>query len=175
MVFLSVRPAVANGIKIGLSGSYFAPGEELFKAIYGSGGAMPAVSLAYGFRRFEVRAEAGYFEATGAMTESGEELSFRMVPLFIGARFEILKGGLRPYLGLGLGSAKYNEDYPERFEDVSGSSSVTYAEAGLYYSFLKGLHLDANARWIGTKAETFDRETIDLGGLKFGIGVGYVF
>ena len=136
---------------------------------------MPAVSLAYGFKRFEIRAEAGYFAATGAMTESGEELSFRMVPLFIGARYEILKGGLRPYLGAGLGSASYSEDYPERFEDVSGSSSVTYAEAGLYYSFLKGLHLDVSARWIGAKAETFNRETIDLGGLKYGIGVGYTF
>jgi outer membrane protein W len=175
MVLLSFRPALANGIRIGLSASYFAPGEELFKTIYGSGGAMPAVSLAYGFRRFEVRAEAGYFAATGAMTESGEELSFRMVPLFIGARYEILKGSLRPYLGAGLGSAKYNEDYPERFEDVSGSSTLTYAEAGLYYSFLKGLHLDVNARWIGAKAKTFDRETIDLGGMKYGIGVGYAF
>lgn len=166
---------MANGIKIGLSASYFAPGEELFRTIYGSGGTMPAVSLAYGLKRFEFRAEAGYFAATGAMTESGEELRFRLVPLFIGARYEILKKDLRPYLGVGMGSAKYDEDYPERFEDVSGSSTVTYAEAGFYFDILKNLHLDINVRWLGAIAKSFDRETIDLGGLKLGIGVGYSF
>lgn len=136
---------------------------------------MPAVSLAYGLKRFELRAEAGFFAAKGAMTESGEELRFRMIPLLVGARYEILKKGLRPYLGVGLGSLKYDEDYPERFEDVSGSSSVTYAEAGLYYNLLKGFHLDVNARWIGAKATSVGWETINLGGLKFGIGAGYAF
>lgn len=171
----AVRPVLSAGLKLGISASYHAAGDDLFKSIYGSGGMLPAASLAYGFKRFEIRAEAGFFAAKGAMTGSGEELHFQMIPLLFGARYEILGKGLRPYVGMGLGTLSYKEDYPERFEDVSGSCTLTYVEAGANYFVGKGLHLDLNARWSTAKAKSFNKESIDLGGLKAGMGIGYAF
>jgi hypothetical protein len=175
VMLAAVRPAPSAGLKLGVSASYLAARDQLFKEIYGSGGMLPAASLAYGFKRFEIRAEAGFFAATGAMTGSGEELHFRMIPLLFGARYEILRRGLRPYVGLGFGSILYDEDYPERFEDVSGSCALAYIEAGGNWLMRKGLYVDFNARWSTSKARSFNEESIDLGGLKAGLGVGYAF
>jgi opacity protein-like surface antigen len=170
------QPGFSGDFKINAGANYYAVSDSLFKEIYGSGGLMFSGSLGYEvMKHLEVIAEASYYQDTGKMTLTGEEIKFTITPLVLAVRGKLpnVKTAI-PYLGIGFEYFLYKEELPDRLEDVSDSTAGFHVETGVYVNVLGSLFLDLNVRYIQADAKPFD-ETIKLGGWRAGLGVGFRF
>jgi opacity protein-like surface antigen len=169
--------ALAEGFKVGLSFNHYSPQDSIYKDIYGKGNLMLGGSLSYEIKtiiKLELRAEANYFQDKGEMTATKEEISFTLVPIAVGLRFRVIDKKVSPYLGAGVDFCSYKEKLPERFEQVSELKVGFHVETGSYLNLTKRFHIDLNVRYVKVDANPFD-ETIKLGGLRAGIGIGFSF
>jgi len=176
LLILLSQSTLAGDFKIGVSLNYYSVSDSIYKDTYGSGNLMFGAYLNYELFRFlEIMAEANYYQDKGEMTLTKEEMKFTLTPLVLAIRGKLpnMKTST-PYLGVGLEYYLYKEDLPDRFEDVSESTVGFHAEAGVYVNVLKSLFLDLNFRYIKADAKPFD-ETIKLGGLRAGLGIGFRF
>jgi opacity protein-like surface antigen len=166
----------AASVRVGGSVNYYAVSDSNIKSIYGSGSSMVGGFLSLGlFRRIEIGAEANYFRAKGKMTLTEEEISLVLMPFVLRARYRIADfGRFGPYLGAGLAYFSYKENLPSRLGNVSETAVGELGEAGCYCQFGKRLFLDVNIRYIICETKPFD-ESIKLGGLRAGLGIGYIF
>jgi len=162
--------------KAGISLGYYYPSDSVFKDVYGSGNLMFAGSASLDLtKKLEIKAEYNLFRDKGEMTITEEELTFSINTVLLGIRYNIFKSkNLNPYLGAGVDFISYKEDYPERFEDVSDSCTGFHVEVGNYFSIGRKFHLDLNLRYIKADAEPFEEE-LGLGGIRFGIGIEFLF
>ena len=159
--------------RVGGSAAYYIPQEAAYKSIYGTGNLMLGVILGLDVtKRLEFRAEFNHFRDKGAMTINKEGLTFTNQFIIAGLRFRVVNTRLlSPYLGLGIGSCSYKEQYPARLGDVSGRADCSHAELGNYLQMLKNIRLDFNLRYIISRSSA----DIKLGGWRTGIGVDLAF
>jgi len=178
MVFYGVLATVdvSGSVRVGASVNYYAVSDSNIKSIYGSGNSMVAGFLSVGlFRKIELGAEANYFRAKGKMTLTEEEISLVLMPFVLRARYRIADfGRFSPYFGAGLAYFSYKENLPSRLGNVSETAVGELGEAGCYCQFGKRLFLDVNVRYIICETKPFE-ESIKLGGLRAGLGIGYIF
>lgn len=180
-LLLSLAPkvlAVALGFqaKVGLYINYYAISDSIYRDLYGSGNLMFGGSISLEMiRKLEIRAEGNYFRDKGKMSVTEEELTFTINQIIVGIRFRVFESKkFSPYLGAGVDFFSYKENYPDRFEDVSDSTTGFHIEVGNYYNLAPRFHLDFNIRYIKADAKPF-KEGIGLGGLKAGVGIEYRF
>jgi len=176
-ILVSSSPsAFAKGFKVGGSLNYYAVSDTIYKDTYGEGNLMFGGSLSYELiRRIELRVEANYFRDKGEMTTTKEEITLTLMPIVIGVRLRLINLSVfSPYLGAGVDYYAFKESLPERFEDVSESATGFHAEVGSYLNIIPGFYLDLNVRYASVNAKPFD-ETIKLGGLRAGVGIGFGF
>jgi opacity protein-like surface antigen len=168
--------AWAHKLKAGASLNYYMLNNSIFKETYGRGDLMFGASLGYEvIRKLELRAEISFFQPKGKMTLTKESIKLSILPVIAGVRFRFMDAGRwSPYVGGGAGSYSYKETLPERFGDVSGSTSGIHFEAGSYLRLSDLVFLDINARYILAKDKPFS-ETVKLGGIRFGVGAGFQF
>jgi opacity protein-like surface antigen len=79
---------------------------------------------------------------------------------------------LSPYLGAGVDFYFFKER--ARMGDTSDSTTGFHIEGGSYIALGQRFHIDLYLRYIKADAKPFD-ETIQLGGLRAGVGVSYSF
>jgi hypothetical protein len=164
----------SRAFKVGGLLSYYSVADSLFKDLYGTGTLMFGGSLAYDvLPRLEIRGEISYFKDQGTTSLTQEKIELSIIPLVLGVRYSGFDfDRLSLYLGIGLGSYRYEEK--ARIGDTSGSTLGYHAEGGLYF-FLSGkVHFDVFVRYVKATAEPYD-EKIELGGLNTGIGISFVF
>ena len=169
--------ALAKGFKVGCSLNYYSPQDSIYKDTYGKGNFMFGGFLSYEVKvlmNLEFRVEANYFQDKGEMTFSKEEINFTLTPIVLGLRFKIIGKKMSPYLGVGIDFCSYKEKLPERFEQVSESTTGFHMEAGSYLNLTPRFLLDLNIRYSQINAESFDK-TLSLGGFRVGIGIVYSF
>jgi opacity protein-like surface antigen len=174
--FVFTSHSFADKFKLAGILSYYSVSDSIYKDTYGSGNLMFGVYLNYELFQFlEIMAEANYYQDKGEMTLTKEEVKFTLTPLVLAIRGKLpnMKTAT-PYLGVGLEYYLYKEDLPDRFEDVSEATVGFHVEAGVYVNVLKSLFLDLNFRYVKADAKPFD-ETIKLGGLRAGLGIGFRF
>ena len=175
-LFVFTSYSFADKFKIAGTLNYYSVSDSIYKDTYGSGNLMFGAYLNYELFQFlEIMAEANYCQDKGEMTLTKEEVKFTLTPLVLAIRGKLpnMKTAT-PYLGVGLEYYLYKEDLPDRFEDVSESTIGFHAEAGVYLNVSKSFFLDLNFRYIKADAKPFD-ETIKLGGLRAGLGIGFLF
>jgi outer membrane protein W len=166
----------AENLRLGGSFNYYAAADSIHKELYGNGGLMLGGFLSYELiKRLEIRGEAHYYQAKGNMSFTQEEITFTIIPIALGLRVWIVETQkLRPYLGTGFNFFSYKEELPDRFEDISESTTGIHFEAGTYLNLAKMFYLDFNVRYsFGTAESSY--EDIKLGGLRAGIGIGIRF
>ena len=176
LLFVFNSYSFADKFKLAGTLSYYSVSDSIYKDTYGSGNLMFGAYLNYELFRFlEIMAEANYYQDKGEMTLTKEEVKFTLTPLVLAIRGKLpnMKTAT-PYLGVGLEYYLYKEDLPDRFKDVSESTVGFHAEVGVYVNVLKSLFLDLNFRYVKANAKPFD-ETIKLGGLRAGLGIGFLF
>ncbi|MDH4220279.1 MAG: porin family protein [Candidatus Aminicenantes bacterium] len=177
-MLIGFLPAYSSplGLKVGGSVNYYTISDSLFKDLYGNGHFMFGGYMSFEiFEKYEIRGEANYFRDTGEMPITQEEIKFTFVPIVLGIRYRILKVSIiSPYLGAGVDFISYKEDVPDRFEDVSESTTGYHVEAGSYINMTGRFYIDLNFRYIKADVEPFD-ETVKLGGFRAGLGFGIAF
>lgn len=176
-IFMSLsHPAFSQRFKAGGALNYYTVTDSIYKDIYGSGNLMFGGSLSYEvLKKLEIRAEANYFKQKGEMTISQEDITLTIMPIVLGARIRFIElNKLSFYLGAGIDFYSYKEELPDRFEDVSESTTGYHLEAGTYLNIFQRVYLDVNFRYIKADTKLFD-ETIKLGGIRTGIGIGLQF
>jgi opacity protein-like surface antigen len=163
-----------EGFKVGGSIGHYFVVDPIYKDTYGSGNLIYNGFLGYDLsKRFEIRAEVGYFKDKGETTLTREEIKFSMIPVLIGVRVKFVKiGKLNPYLGVGVDFCSFKER--ARLGDTSGSTTGFHLEGGSYVAMGQRFHVDLNLRYIKADARPLD-ERINLGGWRAGVGVGYSF
>lgn len=166
----------AEKFRLGGSFNYYVAEDSILKELYGNGGLMIGGTLSYEvIKQLEIRGEANYYQAKGNMSFSQEDITFTVIPVVIGLRVwvaEVQK--LKPYVGAGFNIISYKEELPDRFEDISESTTGLHIEGGTYLNLAKMFYLDFNVRYSFATAES-SYEDIKLGGLRAGIGIGIRF
>jgi opacity protein-like surface antigen len=176
LVISFVEPAFSAQIRIGASVNYFMPSDSAYKNLYGRGGIAPAGSLSLELlRRLELRAEVGYFQNDGKMSLTREDIKLKLTTAALGVRHRFIESRmLSPYAGVGVAVISYKEEVPPRLASVSKSTTGFEAEAGTYVNVTARFFLDLNFRYLSAEAKPLT-ESVKLGGIRFGIGVGYKF
>lgn len=166
----------AEKFRLGGSFNYYASADSIHKELYGKGGLMFGGSLSYEpIRQLEIRGEANYYRAKGNMNFSQEDITFTIIPVVLGLRVWVVEiRNFKPYIGAGFNFISYKEELPDRFENISESTTGTHLEGGTYLHLAKMFYLDFNVRYSFATAES-SYEDIKLGGFRAGIGVGIRF
>ena len=166
----------AENFKLGGLFNYYAAADSILKELYGNGGLMIGGSLSYEpIKLLEIRGEANYYQAKGNMSFTQEDITFTIIPIVLGLRVWIVEvPTLRPYIGAGFNFYFYKEELPDRFEDISESTTGVHLEGGTYFHLAKMIYLDFNVRYSFATAKS-SYEDIKLGGLRTGIGIGIRF
>jgi len=169
-----VQSVFSGPLRLGLSAGYYMPSDSAYKDLYGQGNLMFGGSLGFELiRKLEVRLEGGYFQDSGKMNLTEEDLKLSFFAGSLGARFRFVDGkALQPYIGAGVAMYSYKEDLPARLEDVSKTAVGFQGEAGIYYVLTSKILLDLNFRYILMNAKPFN-ESVKLGGLRAGLGVAF--
>lgn len=170
------HPAFSQKLKAGGALNYYTVTDSIYEDVYGKGNLMFGGSLSYEvLKRLELRAEANYFKQKGEMTLTQEEITLTLIPIVLGTRvyfFEFTQ--LSIYLGTGINFYAFKERLPDRLGDVSESTIGYHLEAGTYVNIFRKVYLDVNFRYIKADAKPYE-ETINLGGFRAGIGIGFQF
>lgn len=176
LVLTLIQPAFSGPMRLGLTAGYYMPSDSAYKDLYGQGNLMFGGSLGFELIRIlEVRLEGGYFQDSGKMNLTGEDLKFSFFAGSLGARFRFVEGkALQPYVGAGVAMYSYKEDLPARLEDVSKTAVGFQGEAGIYYALSAKVLLDLNFRYVLMNTKPLN-ESVKLGGLRAGLGVGFQF
>jgi opacity protein-like surface antigen len=171
-----VQPAFSGPLRLGIMAGYYMPSDSAYKDLYGQGNLMFGGSFGFEFiRKLEIRLEAGYFQDSGKMNLTEEDLKLSFFAGSLGARFRFVDGkALQPYIGAGVAMYSYKEDLPARLEDVSKTAFGFQGEAGIYYALSAKILLDLNFRYVLMNTKPLN-ESVKLGGLRAGLGVVFQF
>lgn len=171
-----VQPVFSGPLRIGVSAGYYVPSDSAYKDLYGQGNLMFGGSFSFELiRKFEVRVDGGYFQDSGKMNLTKEDLRLSLLSGGLGVRLRFVDAKLlRPYVGGGLAIYAYKEDLPSRLEDVSKTAVGLQGEAGTYVSLTQRISLDVNFRYVFMNVKPVD-EAVKLGGIRVGLGIVYQF
>ena len=159
----------AGAIFIEVKGSYFYPTEQAFKDIYG-GGLMYGGEISMGiWKNLDVWIGGYYFSQYGELTFTGEETSLQIIPLGGGLKYRITTGVLSFYGGAGVNYFNYLES--NVIGDVTAGAVGFVGKAGAYLESLNRFVIDFFVEYSYCSMTPADF-TIDVGGIKFGIGIG---
>jgi hypothetical protein len=149
----------------------FAPSDEIFKTVYGSGsvyGGEFRVHIASGFY---LSLEGGYFKKTGALTLTQDATTMTIYPIDAMLIFHALSGSILPYVGAGAAVCKYGE------ENIIGKVDgwgFGFAVCGGLTARLSSFGIDARVKYTSVKIKPLEDEA-GLGGLTLSIGAGFIF
>lgn len=171
-------PALAapgEGTAVTFKAGAFFPGGSVFREAYSSGplfGAEVAIPVGGPFRLW---GGAELFGKTGRLPVSEERTKVGIVTLFAGARAELGKKGLRPYIGAAAGYFLLHETNPLGVARDGGFGLIS--QAGLQARIAGGLWLEAFAGYRACTIRSGGDEALeaDIGGLSAGLGLGFRF
>ena len=175
-MFGLVQPAFSGPLRLGLMAGYYMPSDPAYKDLYGQGNLMFGGSFGFELiRKLEIRLEGGYFQDSGKMNLTEEDLKLSFFAGSLGARYRFVDGkALQPYVGAGVAMYSYKEDLPARLEDVSKTTVGFQGEAGIYYVLTSKILLDLNFRYVLMNTKPLN-ESVKLGGIRAGLGVVFQF
>ncbi|UCC41209.1 MAG: outer membrane beta-barrel protein [Candidatus Aminicenantes bacterium] len=171
IVFLSVS-AIAADFMVELKTSYFAPSEQIFKDVYGSGmtiGGEIGITL---WKGLGIWAGADYFSRKGELTFTEESTKIQIIPLYAGIRYQFQQEKIAPYIGLGIGYFRFKETNP--IGKVEEGDIGYIGQVGCLFKVVGSLFFDIKGSYSYCKAKPMDIKA-DMGGLKAGIGIGFEF
>ncbi len=169
IVFFAAVCLRAGSVTIEVKGSYFYPTEQAFKDIYG-GGLMYGGEISLGiWKNLDVWIGGNYFSQNGELTFTGEETSLQIVPLGAGLKYSLSTGVLSFYGGVGVNYFNYKES--NVIGDVKTGAVGFVTKVGAYLEPVNQFVIDFFVEYSYCRMTPADF-TIDIGGIKAGIGIG---
>ena len=159
----------AGSITMEVKGSYFCPTEQAFKDIYG-GGMMYGGEISVGiWKNLDVWIGGYYFSQYGELTFTEEETSLQIMPLGGGLKYRITSGTVSFYGGAGVNYFDYQES--NVIGDVKSGAVGFVTKIGAYLEPVEKFVIDIFVEYSYCRMTPADF-TIDIGGIKAGIGIG---
>ncbi len=169
IIFFTAVSMFAGSLFLEVKGSYFFPTERAFQDIYGGG-------LMYGgeisltiWKNLDIWIGGYYFSRYSGLTYTGEETYLQIMPLGGGLKYRITTGLLSLYGGAGVNYFDYQES--NVIGDVQSGAVGYVAKAGAYLEPVDKFVIDIFVEY-STCTMTPADYTIDIGGIKAGIGIG---
>ena len=175
IVGFSIMGFAGERFSISVQGNAFVPKDAEFKDFYGSGHLFPEVKVGITvFKGFYLWGGYGYYKASGESTpEFREETKWNQSFLFYGGGYKAdLTGSLAANVRLGGVSTTYKEQALDI--EIKRTTTGFYAGGSLLYSIVRYVFAELEVGYISV-SDDIDNRSINLGGLKAGIGIGIRF
>ena len=169
IIFFAAVCMHAGSVTVEVKGSFFYPTEQAFKDIYGSGSIFGGEISLEILKNLDVWIGGDYFSQNGELTFTGEESSLQIVPLGGGLKYWITTGVLSFYGGAGVNYFNYKES--NVIGDVKAGAVGIVAKVGAYLEPVNQFVIDFFIEYSYCRMTPADF-TIDIGGIKAGIGIG---
>ncbi len=156
---------------------------ELYEDVYGKQN--PLYGIEFGFKpstSMEIFFHTEIFEAKGELTYTKEESTLEIAPLEIGIKLLPSNNSFMPFIGGGVGYYTYSEE--NVMGKIEESEMGYFGIAGIRINFGK-LFIEGFGKYIYLKVTPSSdidttnaivkSEEIDLGGISYGVGIGYKF
>lgn len=174
MLFCLVVTTYAVDFRIEVRAHYFQPTEQSFRDIYG-GGAQFAGELSVGvLDGLEIWLGGSYYSRKGKSTFTQEEIRLWIVPLGGGLKYWIMIGSFNLYAGLGIQNFQYKETNLLGLGDIKKRKIGYVGKLGSIMDLMEGLVLVTSIEYSTCKIEFADFK-FDVGGVSFGVGLGFEF
>jgi len=174
LIFLTLFIVLWAGVQAGsvifeVKASYFVPTEKAFNDIYGSG-LMYGGEITVGiWKNLDIWAGGSYFSKYGELSYTGEETHLQIVPLGGGIKYRFTSGILNFYGGAGVNYFDYAES--NIIGDVHDGAVGFVTKIGVYLAPVPQLVFDFFAEYSYCQMTPADF-TINIGGIKAGVGMG---
>ena len=159
---------------ISFSGNLLSPSDSNFKDIYGSSIFYPELNIGYKvYKNFYLWAGYSFLTKNGTTPVLKLETKSTQNYISFGAGYNgnfSNKFGYR--VKLGVFNVNYKEEAME--EEVKNSAIGFRIDVGIIFNINKNIFTDINIGYLYA-SDTIEEESIKLGGLKTGIGVGFRF
>jgi opacity protein-like surface antigen len=172
LLILTAGSAAGQGAAIGIHGLYFQPAEQAFKDIYGPGTAFGAGGFIGLGKHLDLWVSGDYFQKQGELTFSKKETTVRIIPIAAGLRLRIPVSRINLYISGGAGYFLFKEE--NLIGTVTDSKIGYLGKAGCYIKIIRGLYMDGHFQYSHCSIQPLEVKA-DIGGLSFGIGIGYDF
>jgi len=173
MIFVaSAGAAFGETVAIQARASYFHPSDRVFKEVYGGGPSYGAALSIRLWKGFALWAEGDYYQKKGKTTFTQEPTEFRLIPLAGGLRFDFFPSRTSPYLAAGIG---YFLSHEKNDMGTVDRKDIGYiVQAGLRIYAGKAVIYDFHGNFSTCKVSS-SGVSADLGGIRAGMSVGFVF
>lgn len=171
IVVFSAGAAYSTEILFSARASYFMPGDQAFKDIYGGGikfGGCMTFNLS---DRFDIYFDGSYLQKKGELSYTKEETELSIVPILAGLQYRIKRGSFNPFFGIGAGYFSFKES--NVIGEVSKGGIGFQGKAGGLFFFTDRLFFEVTAAYTYCRMKPADF-SINIGGFEAGIGVGII-
>ena len=169
VVFIAAVYVHAGSVTFEVKGSFFYPAEKAFKDVYG-GGSMYGGEISMGiWNNLDIWIGGSYFSKYGELTFTGEKTFLQIIPLGGGLKYRITKGVLNFYGGAGVNYFNFKES--NVIGDVKTGAVGFVTKVGAYLEPVDLFVIDFFVEYSYCRMTPADF-TINVGGIKAGIGIG---
>lgn len=164
--------AKARNFFIEIKGAYFQPSKTKFKDMYKNRLLSEGEFTVRVFKFIELWLAGSYYGGKGKLPFSGEDTNMSLLGIGGGLKFRARIGAFSPYLGFGPLVYFYKENNP--IGTAKGNNVGFIGHAGSYLFLSKSIFLDFSLSYTKCKVQP-QRIKTDIGGLYWGIGLGFAF
>ncbi len=169
IIFFAAVCMHAGSVTMEVKGSYFYPTEQAFKDIYG-GGLMYGGEISVGiWKNLDVWIGGYYFSQYGELTFTEEATHLQIMPLGGGLKYRITTGVVSFYGGAGVNYFNYQES--NVIGDVKSGAAGFITKMGAYLEPVEKFVINIFVEYSYCRMTPADF-TVDIGGIKAGIGIG---
>ena len=171
LLTFSLRPEPRERFFLGIWGGYFSHSNSDFREVYGSGSLCPEVKTGIKvYKNVYLWCGYGYFSTKGETLFFQEETTFSQHFFSLGPGFRVK---LNPALSLEGEIGIYHVRYKEEAlgEKLSGPAPGFRLNLGMMLSISQSFFADISVSYLWA-SEKIDGASVELGGLKTGIGIG---
>jgi hypothetical protein len=163
--------AEGPAVSINVGAAYFWPKDEIFNEVYGGGPGLGAEIGIPVVKRLQAWAGAGRFKKTGAVTFTEEPTTLRIVPVFVGLKYQLPGKVFRPYAGVALAYCMFKEN--SDLGIVRGNGVGFLGQAGGIITISPSLGLDVHGRFTACRGKPDLPVAVpaEIGGYEFGVGL----
>lgn len=161
-----------------LRAAYLYPSGSRFREVYNDGGLEGQFEVARRlYDRWHGWGNITYFQRAGRSTETKERTRINIVPLSVGFKYELRCYDLvHPYVGFGgCYSFVTVHDHTEGKKHFNRQNFGFVAKSGLIVNFTAAVIGDFFVDYMHQRIRNYHRHYVDVGGFKFGAGIGYRF
>ena len=153
-----------------LETSYFRPSDQAFREVYGSGLQVGGELQVDVLKKTFLWLGASYFSKKGELTFTKEEITLRIIPVYLGVGYRFTEERVIPYLSVGMGIHFYREIAP--LDTVKYARFGYSAQTGVLVELASKFSLELEVNYSSCTIKS-DGTAINIGGIGVGIGLRY--